>query len=91
MVMHHLRAGAVAKAERVVAAARAQGSGSAGSTSSSSREAAFGLLLDLVLHDSGCWQKAQQLLQSEVHTIAGATFLRNRFNNIPLPLLRAPG
>ena len=85
-------AGAVAKAERCVTAARAQGSGSAGSTSSSSsREAAFLLLLDLVLHDSGCWQQAQEQLQSVVHTFAGALFLPNRFNNIPLPSLRAPG
>ena len=84
-------ASAVVQAERCVAAARAQGSGSAGSSSSSSREAAFDLLLDLVLHDSGCWQQAQELLQTTVHASAGAMILPNRFNNIPLPSLRAPG
>jgi hypothetical protein len=84
-------ASAVVQAERCVAAARAQGSGSAGSSSSSSREAAFDLLLDLVLHDSGCWQQAQELLQTTVHASAGVMILPNRFNNIPLPSLRAPG
>lgn len=47
-------ASAQTSAELVVAAARAQaGTGAGGS----SREAAFELLLDLVTHDSGCWQQ----------------------------------
>ena len=45
-----------AELEACVAAARAQQVTGAGAVS---REAAFDLLLDLVTHDSGCWQQAR--------------------------------
>lgn len=78
---------AEATAERCIAAAQAQyGNGSG----TSSREAAFDLLLDLMLHDSGCWQYAQEQLRNIVHA-AASSFLPQRFNNMPLQSLRTPG
>ncbi|KAL4854761.1 Ubiquitin carboxyl-terminal hydrolase 24 [Chlorella vulgaris] len=76
-----------AAAERCVAAARAQ---FASGISSSNREAAFGLLIDLMMHDSGCWQYGQEQLQLVIHSKAN-TLLLNPFSNVPLQSVRAPG
>lgn len=72
--------------ERCILAARLQAASGNGSTS---REAAFELLLDLVTHDSGCWQQAAELLQTQVHE-AARSLLPQPYNNSPLQLVRAP-
>jgi hypothetical protein len=79
-------AAADAAAERCVAASRAQ---HAQHAVGSSREAAFDLLLDLAVHDSGCWQYVQDQLATGVHA-AAAALLPQLFNNVPLQALRAP-
>ncbi|EFN51470.1 hypothetical protein CHLNCDRAFT_59229, partial [Chlorella variabilis] len=43
-----------------------------------------------MLHDSGCWQYAQEQLRNIVHA-AASSFLPQRFNNMPLQSLRTPG
>lgn len=72
--------------EKCILAARLQAASGGGSAS---REAAFELLLDLVTHDSGCWQKASELLQTQVHE-AARSLLAQPYNNSPLQVVRAP-
>lgn len=75
--------------ERCIAAAREQ---AASGTAAASREVAFDLLLDLAVHDSGCWQLLQEQLSGVVHApTTGAMFLPHVFNNVAPQLIRAPG
>lgn len=74
------------QSEKCILAARLQAANGSWSTS---REAAFDLLLDLVTHDVGCWHKAAELLQTQVHEAARG-LLALPYNNSPLQVVRTP-
>ena len=80
-------------AEGTVAAARsAQATGALGAASgcsTASREAAFDLLLELVVHDSACWQAAARELSASMHSLADLILQHTTTAQPPPP--RAPG